>query len=194
MAPSHPAALAASRFRFSSKAMLQRQRAHLFSALGGRVFYGWVVVAVASLVMFGTGPGQSHLIGLFFDPISAELGLSRTSIALAYGGATLVAALPPSAGGADPTGQAAFLGDSDFADFDGEAATVSSDGRSIDMSEELISPRIDCSGQTGVTLSWHHGYRSHVGQFVDVLVTLDGGTTFAHIYGDGVPDECASVP
>ena len=73
--------------------MLQRQRAHLFSALGGRVFYGWVVVAVASLVMFGTGPGQSHLIGLFFDPISTELGLSRTSIALAYGGATLVAAL-----------------------------------------------------------------------------------------------------
>ncbi|MCB9930809.1 MAG: MFS transporter [Alphaproteobacteria bacterium] len=43
--------------------------------------------------MFGTGPGQSHLIGLFFDPIQAELGLDRTEIALAYGSATLVAAL-----------------------------------------------------------------------------------------------------
>ncbi|MDP6706843.1 MAG: MFS transporter [Alphaproteobacteria bacterium] len=73
--------------------MHHQLRASLFDRLAGRVFYGWVVVAVASLVMFGTGPGQSHLIGLFFDPISAELGLSRTSIALAYGGATLVAAL-----------------------------------------------------------------------------------------------------
>lgn len=52
-----------------------------------------MILAVASLIMFGTGPGQSHLIGLFFDPISKELGLSRTSIAAAYGGATLFAAL-----------------------------------------------------------------------------------------------------
>lgn len=73
--------------------MLHRQRASLLNALSGRVFYGWIVVGVTSLVMFGSGPGQSHLIGLFFDPISAEFGLSRTSIALAYGGATLMAAL-----------------------------------------------------------------------------------------------------
>jgi MFS family permease len=43
--------------------------------------------------MFGTGPGQSHLIGLFFDPMQAELGLSRTQISTAYGSATLIAAL-----------------------------------------------------------------------------------------------------
>ena len=73
--------------------MVHRLRASLSSALGGRVFYGWVVLAVAAVTMFGTGPGQSHLIGLFFDPIAAELGLSRTSIATAYGIATLFAAL-----------------------------------------------------------------------------------------------------
>jgi len=72
--------------------MLHQLRTSLFNSLDGKVFYGWVVVGVTSLVMFGSGPGQSHLIGLFFDPISAEFGLSRTSIALAYGGATLIAA------------------------------------------------------------------------------------------------------
>lgn len=73
--------------------MLRSIRASIFRSLSGRVFYGWVILAVASLIMFGTGPGQSHLIGLFFDPISEELGLSRTSIAMAYGSATLIAAL-----------------------------------------------------------------------------------------------------
>ena len=72
---------------------MHRLRASLFRILDGQIFYGWVVVAVASLVMFGAGPGQSHLIGLFFEPISVEFDLSRTSIALAYGGATLIAAL-----------------------------------------------------------------------------------------------------
>ena len=56
-------------------------------------FYGWVILCVAMLGMFGTGPAQSHLIGIFFDPISLELGLPRTSIAAAYGSATLMAAL-----------------------------------------------------------------------------------------------------
>ena len=73
--------------------MLSRLRASLFSAISGQVFYGWAILAVAALIMFGTGPGQSHLIGLFFDPIQAELGLDRTEIAIAYGSATLVAAL-----------------------------------------------------------------------------------------------------
>ena len=73
--------------------MFRRLRQPLFSAINGQFFYGWAILAVAALIMFGTGPGQSHLIGLFFDPISQELGLSRTSIAVAYGGATLFAAL-----------------------------------------------------------------------------------------------------
>lgn len=73
--------------------MLENLRASIFRRVSGRTFYGWAILASASLIMFGTGPGQSHLIGLFFDPIQAELGLSRTQIAGAYGAATLVAAL-----------------------------------------------------------------------------------------------------
>lgn len=73
--------------------MLEILRAAIFRKISGRMFYGWTVLFVASLIMFGTGPGQSHLIGLFFDPIQAELGLARTEIAYAYGAATLVAAL-----------------------------------------------------------------------------------------------------
>ncbi|MCZ6754982.1 MAG: MFS transporter [Gemmatimonadetes bacterium] len=73
--------------------MLNGLRASLLAASSGRLFHGWIVVAVSSLVIFATGPGQSHLIGLFFEPISAELGLSRTALALAYGLATLCAAL-----------------------------------------------------------------------------------------------------
>ena len=60
--------------------MITRLRASLFSAVNGQAFYGWMILAVASLIMFGTGPGQSHLIGLFFDPISQELGLSLIHI------------------------------------------------------------------------------------------------------------------
>lgn len=73
--------------------MLTAVRAGALSVLSRYIFYGWVIVAIGALGMFATGPGQSHLIGLFFEPMSRELGLSRTSVALAYGGATLVAAL-----------------------------------------------------------------------------------------------------
>lgn len=73
--------------------MLSSLKASLFAGISKRGFYGWTILAVAALIMFGTGPGQSHLIGLFFDPIQAELGLDRTEIASAYGVATLLAAL-----------------------------------------------------------------------------------------------------
>mgnify|MGYP002628921244 CR=1 FL=1 len=72
--------------------MLNAARAVLFRRLSAGPYYGWTILGVAALIMFGTGPGQSHLIGLFFDPIQADLGLDRTDIALAYGGATLAAA------------------------------------------------------------------------------------------------------
>ena len=73
--------------------MLNSIRSTAFNRLQGKFFYGWVILGVAMLGMFGTGPGQSHLIGIFFDPLSLELELTRTSIAAAYGSATLVAAL-----------------------------------------------------------------------------------------------------
>ena len=72
--------------------MLNQLRRSAYEKLQGNFFYGWVILVVAMLAMFGTGPGQSHLIGIFFDSLSEDLELPRTSIAAAYGSATLVAA------------------------------------------------------------------------------------------------------
>ena len=57
------------------------------------------MLAVASLTMFASGPGQSHTFSVFLLPISEDLGISRTSVSSAYAFATLVAAfgLPTSA-------------------------------------------------------------------------------------------------
>jgi len=63
------------------------------AAVGGRVFYGWVMLAVAGLGLFASGPGQSHHFSVFVGPISRDLGISSATIASAYGLATLVAAL-----------------------------------------------------------------------------------------------------
>ena len=57
-----------------------------------RLFYGWVVLGVAALGLFASGPGQSHIFSVFVAPISEDLGISRTSIAFAYALATLAAA------------------------------------------------------------------------------------------------------
>ena len=72
--------------------MLRRIKTAAFESIQGRIFYGWVILVVAMLGMFGTGPGQSHLIGIFFDSLATDLELPRTSVAAAYGSATLVAA------------------------------------------------------------------------------------------------------
>jgi MFS family permease len=68
-------------------------RDSLARRLNDRLFYGWVVLAVAALGLFASGPGQSHIFSVFIAPISADLGVSRTSVASAYAFATLVAAL-----------------------------------------------------------------------------------------------------
>ena len=57
-----------------------------------RFFYGWVMLAVASLTMFASGPGQSHTFSVFLLPLSEDLGISLTSVSSAYAFATLVAA------------------------------------------------------------------------------------------------------
>jgi MFS family permease len=68
-------------------------RTVLFERLQHRLFYGWVVLGVATLVLFASGPGQSHTFSVFVGPISADLGISATAIASAYAFATLIAAL-----------------------------------------------------------------------------------------------------
>lgn len=57
-----------------------------------KLFYGWVILALGALGMFASGPGQSHTFSVFVGPIGQDLGLSGTTIASAYGIATLVAA------------------------------------------------------------------------------------------------------
>jgi MFS family permease len=57
-----------------------------------RVFYGWVMLGVAALGMFASGPGQSHIFSVFILPIGQDLGISHTSVSSAYAMATLVAA------------------------------------------------------------------------------------------------------
>jgi MFS family permease len=62
--------------------------------VNGRVaFYGWAMLGIGFLAMLGTGPGQSYTIGLFFGPLTRELGLSGTLISAIYGVGTALAAL-----------------------------------------------------------------------------------------------------
>ncbi len=57
-----------------------------------RPFYGWVVVAAATLIAFISGPGQSYTFSVVIDPILAETGLSRTLLSALYTGGTAVSA------------------------------------------------------------------------------------------------------
>ncbi len=56
------------------------------------VFYGWVVVGIAMLATFASGPGQSYLFSVFIDPIIADTGMTRTGISSLYAAGTFVSA------------------------------------------------------------------------------------------------------
>lgn len=71
---------------------MEQARKAIFDFIQARVFYGWMIVAVATLAMFSSGPGQSHTFSIFVDLIADDLGISTTSIASAYAFATLIAA------------------------------------------------------------------------------------------------------
>ncbi|MEM7742749.1 MAG: MFS transporter [Pseudomonadota bacterium] len=72
--------------------MLAGVRISISEGLGGRVFYGWVMVAAATLIMFSSGPGQSHTFAAFNALIAEDLGLTLLQVTLAYGVATTIAA------------------------------------------------------------------------------------------------------
>lgn len=55
-------------------------------------FFGWLMLAIAGLGVFASGPGQSHTFSVFVGPIGEDLGLGKSVIASAYGVASLVAA------------------------------------------------------------------------------------------------------
>jgi MFS family permease len=56
-------------------------------------FYGWVVLCVAALGVFMSGPAQTYGVSIFIDPIIAELGLPRSTISASYSVATILAGL-----------------------------------------------------------------------------------------------------
>jgi MFS family permease len=59
---------------------------------GGRVYYGWYVVAVAALAMVGTLPGRTQGLGLVTEPLLADLRLDRVTYAQVNLWATLIGA------------------------------------------------------------------------------------------------------
>lgn len=62
------------------------------NAVNHHFYYGWLMVAVAALAMFSSGPGQSFTFSVFLEPIGQDLNISKASIATAYAIATLAAA------------------------------------------------------------------------------------------------------
>ncbi len=60
------------------------------AALRG-AYYGWVIVAVAALGVFMSGPGQTYSVSTFIDPLIADFGWSRAQVSGMYSGGTLAA-------------------------------------------------------------------------------------------------------
>ncbi len=53
--------------------------------------YGWVIVAIAALSQFFSGPGQTYSNSIFIDYYIQDFGWSRSTVSGIYSGATLAA-------------------------------------------------------------------------------------------------------
>lgn len=58
-----------------------------------RIYYGWVIVFIAGLGVFFSGPGQTYSNSQFIDEYIREFGWSRSQVSGLYSSATLVAGL-----------------------------------------------------------------------------------------------------
>jgi MFS family permease len=56
--------------------------------------YGWVILAAGTFGSFMTLPGQTAGVSVFFDPITADIGISRSWASTAYAVGTLAGILP----------------------------------------------------------------------------------------------------
>lgn len=56
-------------------------------------YYKWIIVGLAILTVFFSGPGQTYFISGFTESFIESFGLSRTAISSYYSGATLTAGL-----------------------------------------------------------------------------------------------------
>jgi MFS family permease len=61
---------------------------------GSPVHYGWIILAAGTFGSFMTLPGQTAGVSVFFDPICADLGISRSWASTAYAVGTLAGILP----------------------------------------------------------------------------------------------------
>ena len=66
--------------------------------------YGWVILAAGAIGAFMTLPGQTNGVAVFFDPVAADLGLTRAQVALAYTVGTLAESFPHRSSAAGSTG------------------------------------------------------------------------------------------
>ncbi len=57
-----------------------------------RPFAGWRMLAVASLAVFATGPAQTYGVSPFVDPMTTDLGISRSLFSTLYSIGTLASA------------------------------------------------------------------------------------------------------
>ena len=55
-----------------------------------RLYYGWVIVPLAAVVMLATLPGRTHGLGLITEPLLAELRIDRVDFATVNLWATLI--------------------------------------------------------------------------------------------------------
>lgn len=58
------------------------------------IHYGWIILSAGAFGSLMTLPGQTAGVSVFFDPITTELGISRTSASIAYAAGTLAGILP----------------------------------------------------------------------------------------------------
>ncbi|MGM8366611.1 MFS transporter [Virgibacillus sp. W0181] len=63
------------------------------SSLFKNFYYGWVIVFIAGLGVFFSGPGQTYSNSAFIDEYIRDFGWSRSQVSGIYSGATLVAGL-----------------------------------------------------------------------------------------------------
>jgi MFS family permease len=61
--------------------------------LRGRVYYGWIVLGIASAAMIGTLPGRTQGLGLITEPLLRDLQISRVAYAQMNLVATLIGGL-----------------------------------------------------------------------------------------------------
>ncbi|RSL32727.1 MFS transporter [Salibacterium salarium] len=54
-------------------------------------FYGWIIVVIAGLGAFFSGPGQTYTLSVFIDEYIEHFSASRTTISSLYSAATLLA-------------------------------------------------------------------------------------------------------